>query len=223
MSSLAVKTGTATFGPIVTGGDVEQWTLDLLHTWLSTYLAETERQHGYTGHDLPRPRGWALGPSFDKWPEDQLPGVLVSSRGTLDPPRRHGDGMFSARWAIEPGVVCTARTQNEAHALAALYGAAVRLLLIQRPSLGGHAAGVAWLGESYDDLGYDDTRSLYAVKELFAVQVDEVAYSDAGPASPEAPLTPDDTAPWPADKEVSTVIVAVDNTTPDQPLPQEEP
>ena len=218
-----IVTGTATFGPIVTAGDVEGWTLDLLQRWFSTYLAEVERQHGYSGHDLPRPKGWALGPSFDKWPEDQVPGVLVSSRGTLDPPRRHGDGAFTARWGIEPGVVCSARTQNEAHQLAALYGAAVRWLMIQRPSLDGYAAGTAWLGESYDDLGYDDSRSLYAVRELFAVQVDEVAYSDAGPVTPDAPLTPDDTLPWPPWQEVATVEIKVDNTPADQPLPEEEP
>lgn len=210
------------FGPIVSGGDVERWTLELLHTWFSTYLAEVERQHGYTGKDLPRPRGWALGPSFDKWPEDQLPGVLVSSRGTLDPPRRSGDGSFRARWAIEPGVVCSARTQAEAHDLACLYGAAVRDLLIQRPSLDGKAIGTVWLGENYDDLGYDDSRSLYACKELFAIEVDEVAYGDAGPVTPDDPLSPDDTVPWPPWQEVTTYEIEVGNTAADQPLPTNE-
>ena len=33
------------FGPIVTGGDVESWVMDLLRKWLSTYIAEVERQH----------------------------------------------------------------------------------------------------------------------------------------------------------------------------------
>lgn len=208
------------FGPLVSGGDVEQWTLDLLQRWISTYLAEVERQHGYTGSDLPRPKGWAFGPSFDKWPEDQVPGVLVSSRGTLDPPRRYGDGAYSARWGIEPGVVCSARTQNEAHALAQLYGLAVRALLKQRPSLDGHAAGTVWLGESYDDLGYDDSRSLYAVRELFAVQVDEVGYDNAGPTLPDAPLAPDDTLPWPPWQEVETYEIDVEHV---DSLPEEEP
>lgn len=220
MSGLA--TGTAVFGPIVTGGDVEGWTLDLLQTWLSTYLAEVERQHGYSGHDLPRPKGWALGPTFDKWPEDQLPGVLIASRGVPVPPLRDGDGSYRARWLVEPGVVCSARTQAESHTLAMLYGAAVRALMVQRPSLGGHAEAVDWLGESYDDLGYDDTRSLYAVKELFAVEVVDVVFGDAGPTSPEVPFSPDDTLPWPPDQTVETYEIEVDHVSVDQPLPRED-
>jgi hypothetical protein len=217
-----IATGTATFGPIVSGGDVETWVLDELQIWLSTYLAEVERQHGYSGHDLPRPRAWALGPSFDKWPEDQLPGVLVSSRGVPAPPQKDGEGYVRARWLVEPGVVCSARTQAESHALAMLYGAALRWTLTQRPSVGGHAEASDWLGESYDDLGYDDSRSLYAVRETFAVEVVDVMLGDAGPTAPEVPFTPDDTLPWPPDQEVATVVFELDNVSVDQPLPQEE-
>lgn len=218
----AIATGTATFGPIVTGGDVETWVRDLLRTWFSTYLAEVERQHGYSGHDLPRPRGYAIGPSWDKWPEDQIPGVLVSSRGVPAPPQKDGEGYYRARWLIEPGVLCSARTQDETHALAMLYGAALRWLVTHRPSLGGHAEASDWLGESYDDLGYDDTRSLYAVRETFAVEVVDVMLGDAGPTSVEVPLEPDDTVPWPPDVDVATVELELDNVVANQPLPEEE-
>lgn len=208
------------FGPIVTGGDVEGWLLALLQKWFSTYLSELERNHGLAACTLPRPLSYELGPSFDKWPEDQVPAVLVSSRGTLDQPRRYGDGSYRARWALEPGVVCSARTQAEAHNLATLYGAAIRALLKQKPSLEGHANGVVWLGESYDDLGYDDSRSLYTVKELFAVEVEEVSYDGAGPTAPDPGDPCADWPPWP---EVQTVEIDVDNVTVDQPLPEEEP
>lgn len=209
------------FGPIVTGGDVEQWTLQLLHTWFSTYLAETERQHGYTAGQLPRPRGWAIGPSFDKWPEDQVPGVLVSSRGVPTPPIKDGDHFYRAHWLVEPGVVCSARTQAESHALAMLYGAAIRDLIIQRPSLDGHAEAADWIGESYDDLGYDDTRSLYAARLTFSIEVMDVAQGNAGPTLPDVPLTPDDTLPWPPWQTVQTHDIVVENTPADQPLPEE--
>ena len=220
--SFAIATGTATFGPIVTGGDVEGWVLDELKTWFSTYLAEVERRNGYSGHDLPRPLGWAIGPSFDKWPEDQLPGVLVSSKGVPTPPLKDGEGYYRARWLVEPGVVCSARTQAETHAAAMLYGAALRWLIAQRPSLGGHAEASDWLGESYDDLGYDDSRSLYAVRESFALEVVDVMLAKAGPTAPEVPFAPDDTLPWPPDVEVETVELELGNVTVDQSLPEEE-
>jgi hypothetical protein len=216
-----IQTGTATFGPIVAGGDVEGWLLDELQTWFSTYLAEVERRHGYSGHDLPRPRSYAIGPSFDKWPEDQLPGILVSSRGVPAPPLKDGEGNYRARWLIEPGVVCSARTQAETHALAMLYGAALRWLVAQRPSLGGNAEASDWIGESYDDLGYDDTRSLYAVRESFLIEVVDVMLTDAGPTSVEVPFSPDDTLPWPPDVEAETVEIELDNVEVTQPLPEE--
>jgi hypothetical protein len=204
------------FGPGIAGSDVEGWTLALLRRWFSTYLAEVERQHSLVAGELPRPKGWALGPSFDKWPEDQVPGVLVGSTGIVQTPQRGGDGGYSVRFQIDVGVVCSARTQAESHQLAMLYGLAVRWLVIQRPNLDAGAQGVDWLGESYTDLGYDDTRSLYASRDLFAVQVDNVTYGNAGPTAPDAPLTPD-TDPWADWPTVETVEVEVDR----QPDPEE--
>ena len=210
------------FGPIVTGGDVETWAMNLLRKWFSTYLAEVERQHGYSGHDLPRPKGWAIGPTWDKWPEDQLPAVIVSSRGVPVPPAKNGDRGYRARWLLDPGVICSARTQAETHALAMLYGAAVRALVIQRPSLDGHAEAADWIAESYDDLGYDDTRSLYAVRQTFSVEVLDVTFGNAGPTEPDVPLEPDDTLPWPPWQEVATVAITVEQNTVDNPLPEED-
>jgi hypothetical protein len=118
------------------------------------------------------------------------------------------------RWTIEPGVVCSARTQAESHQLAQLYGAAIHTLILQRPSLDGHANGVVWLGESYSDLGYDDTRSLYACRCLFTVEVSNVVYSNAGPTLPDVPLDPD-TDPWPDWPVAETVEVEVDQFSDD--------
>src|SRR5215831_14296205 len=103
------------FGRIVTGWDVEQWVLDVLKRWSRTYLSEVERQHGYVACTHPAVRGWAYGPTFDKWPEDQLPGVLVVCPGIAPPPRRDGEGIFSARWNVQIGVCCTASTQAKSH------------------------------------------------------------------------------------------------------------
>jgi len=211
------------FGRIITGGDVERWALALTRKWFSTYLAESERQHGIVAGTLPRPRAIVLGPSFDKWPEDQVPAVIVTSPGTADLPWRDGDGLYRARWTLEPGVLCSARTQAESHDLAALYGGALELLFLQRPSLDGYANGVAWLGIRYDDLGYDDTRSLYAARVQLVVEVADVAQSLAGPTTPDEPLDPD-TDPWPAWPLVQTVELDVEKVAElSNPLPEEVP
>ena len=215
-----VETSTI-FGRIVSGYDVEQWVLALLKRWSSTYLSEVERQHGYSAGTLQRVRGWVLAPSFEKWPEDQIPGVLVVSPGLVPPPTRDGDGNYRARWRVDLGCLCSARTQQQSHEQAQLFLAAHKAIVAQRPSLEGHADGVTWLDESYSVLDYDDTRSLYAGYATLTVEVDDVLTTLAGPVTPDDPL-PLDTDPWPLWPEAVTVDVDVDNVPVDQPLPTKE-
>ena len=210
------------FGPIVTGGDVEDWVFALLARWFGTYLAELERQHGLAAGDLARPRSWVTTNSLDNWPEDQLPSVLVISTGLAGQPAPAGDGLVRARWLVGLACICSARTQAETHRQAMLYVAAARTLLLQRQSLEGHAAGVDWLEERYDELAYDDRRSLAAGQAIFAIDVDGVVSVDGGPITPDDPLDPE-TTPWPLWPTVETHDVDVSNVTVDQSLQEEEP
>jgi len=184
------------FERIVTGHDVEQWVIETLHRWSSTYLAEIERQHGYEAGAISRVKGWAIGASFDKWPEDQLPAVLVISPGIVPPPMKEGSGSYRARWRVDVGVICSANTQEKSHEQAMLFVAAHKAIVVQRPSLEGRAAGAVWLDESYDALDYDDTRSLYGATVSFAIDVENVLTTLAGPIDVDDPRDPD-TDEWP--------------------------
>ncbi len=201
---------TSIFGRIVAGADVETWCIDLAQRWFSTYLAEVERQHNIVAGTIARPRVYVRTTSFDKWPEDQLPALMLVAQGILTPPVKHGDGTYTARWLMGLAAVCSARTQQESHDLASLYMAALRNLFIQRPSLDGHANGVDWVDERNDDLEYDDQRSLSSGRAQFLVQVENVSVADAGPVTPDKPLTPD-TDPWPGWPTVQTVDVELIN------------
>jgi len=196
------------FGPIVSGGDVEQWCLEVLEKWSGTYLAELERIHGLTAGELQRPRRFLVGQTLDKWPEDQVPAVVLVSAGLAEPPKRRGDGTYDARWLMGLGCVCSARTEEKTHALAQIQLAAHRQILLQRPSLEGRAAGMTWLDDDYAQLPYDDNRSLGAAMAFFTVQVNGVGQTGAGPVTPADPLSPD-TDPWPAWPEVDTVQIDV--------------
>lgn len=214
MSVIPQESPPSIFGPIVTGYDVEGWVVDQLKAWSSTYLAEVERQHGIEACSLQRVRGWSLAPTFDKWPEDQLPGVLVVCRGLVPPPLKSGDGKYRAKWAVDVGVICSARTQADSHSLAMLFLAAHAEIVIGKPSLGGHATGVAWLDEQYDQLVYDDTRSLYTGTATFAIEVPDVRTAATGPTQPDPPEDP--CADWPPWPEVETVEIEIDK----EPLPE---
>jgi hypothetical protein len=192
------------FERIVTGEDVEQWCLETLKLWSGTYISEVERQHGIAAGTLQRMRAWLTGPSFDKWPEDQLPAVILQSVGTAERPLRDGEGRYRARWLMQLDCVCSARTQALTHSQSMLYAAAHRALLLQRPSLEGRAAGISWVGDDYTQLPYDDIRTIAAAQGTFEVEVEDVVTTLAGPTTPDRPLTPD-TEPWPDRPTVQTV------------------
>lgn len=193
------------FGRIVTGADVEDWTMDLMKRWFSTYLSEIERQHDVVAGTWQRPRAWVLAPSLDKWPEDQLPAVLLVSVGVEPRPPMRGDGRYRARFTMGAACVCSARTQEDSHRMSMMYVAALRALLIQRPSLDGHAAGVELLDENYDWLEYDDIRTLASGQAIFSVEVEDVTTARAGPTTADVP----DDDPWPDDPTADLVEVLV--------------
>ena len=209
------------FERIVTGWDVEQWVMNHLKKWFSTYLSEVERQHGVAAGTLERPRGWVIAPSFDKWPEDQLPAVVVISIGLADVPRKGGDGKYRARWDIVCGSAFSARTQAESRLGSMFYVSALGTLLGQKPALEVGALAVDWLDEDYTILEFSDERTLSAGAARFQVEFDDVRTTKAGPANPDAPLPgtgptdPLDTLPYPLWANIGTVEIHVDKKVDD--------
>lgn len=198
------------FGRIVTATDVEQWCLDLIGKWFGTYLSEVERQHGLAAGTWQRPRGLFAVPSFDKWPEDQLPAILCVSFGIAEPPRMHGDGSYDALWQMGIGCICSASTQTLSHEMAADYGAALYDLFVQRQSLDEKAEGTRWQGFTLEEmLEFDDRRSLSAGTAVFQVEVHNVASARMGPTTPDVPLVPD-TDPWDDRPAVQTVETEIE-------------
>lgn len=203
------------FDRILTTDQVEAQAIGVLKAWIPTYLAELERQTSREPGSLPVPRAWTTATSFDKWPEDQLPAVLVISPGILDPPDAEGNGSYRVRFSLGIGVIVSAATMEQTAALAKTYIAALRAIMIQRPSLGGFAEGVTWLDENYDDIPFDDFRSLGAGQAIFAVEVRNVTSRNAGPLTPddggdgETIPTPPQVEPYPEWPLVTDADVAI--------------
>lgn len=186
------------FGNILTNDEVEQAVLDTIKEWDSTYLAEIERQKGYSAGDLPRPKSYVVASEFDGLPGDeQLPMVIVIAPGLQDPPAKDGRQRHRAEWQIAVVVLVSVRRNptNTPRKIAGLYGAAVRSLLVQRRSLEGRASGTRWIDETYQDVSTEDSRSLGACRVVFGVEFDDVVTGDSGPNSPAPQLDP--LAPYP--------------------------
>jgi hypothetical protein len=194
------------FRQIITRQDVEQAALDTLQIWIDTYLAEVERQKGITVRSLPRPRSWTRRNEFERWPEDQIPAIIVVSPGLSDPPMGTGNGAFRADWDLGIAVVAEGQQTNSTRDLVGYYTAAIRALIIQRPSLGGFAMGVIWTGERYDDISDTEIgRTMASGQVLFQVTVEGIVSTKAGPVTPDTPpVDPPDTSPtWPIATQVS--------------------
>lgn len=201
---------TSAVGPIITGRDVELAALSVLKRWSGFYLAEAERQTGRDPGSLPRIRSWTTAPDFEKWPEDQLPAVLLISPGLVEVPRPDGQGLYRAQFSLGIAVIVSSALIDMTAELGKLYCAVHRLCILQHQSLEGFAAGVTWLDENYDDLPSIDDRSLGAGKAIFSVEVHNISRRWNGPPTPpedvSEPPTPD-TDPIPPDPTVERVVV----------------
>jgi len=190
-----IVTEPSIFGRIVTGNDVEGWLLACLKKWSGTYIAELERQHGLTAGELARVRAWRTSQSYDKWPEDQLPCVIVRSVGIGTVPSTDGAGWHSAEYVMQLDNVVSARTEEQSHKLAMLYAAAHGALVLQRPSLDGQADGVRWLADDYTQQAFESRRTLACATTVIQVKVENVVNSRSGPTTPNDPLAVE-TDPW---------------------------
>ena len=155
-------------------------------TWLADSLKVQELRRGYETGSLPipgAPQVWPDDVPEDRWPEHQLPAIGIGSPGTVGEPEKDGNGYFRATWNIGIGITVSAATPAATHKLAKVYGAAIRMCLLQHRSLGGFAVGLDWGGETYTALGVANSRSQAIAVNSFMVTVGEVISVNYGPVT----------------------------------------
>jgi hypothetical protein len=199
----------------------------MVRVWARDYLAEMQRQRGLDDVEaMPPFRSIVVAGAPEKWPEDQLPALLVSSPGLAETSTRrgievHGDGGYVARWRVECVSEVSARGNRQAIRLARLYAAAVRALVIQQalrttrdvepplPSL----RRVDWVGESYTLRGSDVDRTRCAGLVAFNVEVADVLSRGIGPREPMySPTEPGEVPPEMLMVDVESTHVDVTKT-----------
>jgi hypothetical protein len=200
------------FLPIKDGSQLESAVMEHLAAWMPVYLRELEVQRGWPDDQhLPNIRSYVTFSNFDHFDEQQLPSAVVSSPGLSAPPRMEGSGTYTAIWSVNVTVIVSAKDQVSTNTLAKMYAAAVRGVMVQKPSLGGFSVGVVWKNESYTDLGSSDGERTFAVGSgQFDVTVDEVINKMGGPrtypsADPPDPATQPGSQ-WPDAQEVDVDV-----------------
>lgn len=208
----------STFGPLTPSTAVERAVTATLKKWIVTYLAEVERQEGLDPRAVPQPVGWATfadDATARKWPETQMPAIVVMCPGQTEPPRADGDGTYTTRWAVVVAAICRGRPGiaggvEEARHVAQMYATAISGCLLAKGSLGGFAEGVDWEDESNDEVAHEKVRTLAASRSVFTVEVDGMRRRGGGPLEPpEDPYAAP--AEWPP---VTSVEVETDRLPP---------
>lgn len=201
------------FERIVTPEDVEGAMRATIAEWAPDYFAELERNAGYAPGEVARPAGVITTREFAKWPEDQLPLILVMSGGTIGKPVRRARGTYEAAWAVTVAAIVSDVDQGESRRLMAVYAGAIRAMVLQHKMLksslheDGFATFLAWEGETYSDIDFVDSRNLDSCRVNFSVGVEQVVTEQAGPREPsEDPL--EDPGEWPGVSEVDINVEA---------------
>lgn len=205
------------YGRILSAVDVEQALKARVDARLGVYLDEVERQHGLAPGTVERPRAFVV---TERFPEDQLPAIIVGSPGTTDLPEPDGRGCYMVRFEVT--LTIAAAAGNGVLELVKLYAAALRALALQQPSA--LFMGVDWIRERYPRPELVGGRSFYTAEVELEVQVPEVVDRHAGP--PDDPGWPEPTPGDPASPEwpvSETADVELDKVAIGDPVQSEAP
>jgi len=169
---------------VVSAFEVEYTLAATVKRWMAFYLAEMEAQRALKEGGLPELRSIVTSADGTRFPEEQLPALIISSTGLDDPPDVRADGLYTARWRVDCRVVVSSQGNRQARRLAALYAAMVRALIIQRASQ--EAEGqlhlhVDWRGENYTARFLEDERTRAEAVVALRVQVAEATWRFGGP------------------------------------------
>lgn len=153
---------------------------------------------------LATPKSYATVSEYDRFPEQQLPAIIVAAPGMIERPAKTGDGYLRGIWTIEVSATVSANDGKSTRQLAQLYLAAIQGAILQRRSLGDPFSAADLTMVEYADIPNDRRRSIIAAVSAFEVSVHQMISTHQGPTSPEPPDPIPDT--WPTISEINVSI-----------------
>lgn len=195
------------FGDIWDPSLLEDDCTAFLKKWFRTYAAEISEQRGHGRDRYKVPAYWTTTPALtpDAIKQVRYPAVLVVSTGVTGIPRRDGRGKYEATYALGITILSTANEDVAAGRMAKRYGAAIRSILLQKPSMDtDYITEVAWVDERFTDFIGSEKQAVGSATEIFNVTVKEILNAKTAPPGPD-PLPEPATAPGQTYGEVQTV------------------
>jgi hypothetical protein len=219
-------------GPLVSSWAFEKSAQQLLvrdANRVGLYLDELARQMGDLREDgnpirMERPLSVLVRETASRFPESQLPGVILECPGTIGDPIRDGAGMYSAEWAMNVIAVTQGTDIDVTRSLACdLCTAATAVLLHGLVQVDDRIVDVRWSGEDSIELDGEeqDQRSRSVVGRGLVILVQDLVCDFSGlPAGWDEPDPPMDGSPPLDAGDLETVLSAeVESAVPtDEPV-----
>lgn len=205
----------STFGTWTSPRHVEQAIIEHCVKWGETFIAEAERQFGIDPRSIPVPEEGqytTVRDTFEKWPEDQTPCVLVISPGVSGTGRMEADRTITGAVGIALGVLATSAFQGAGAETAQIIGVALRQLLLSTVPIEGLqlAEPAELVQEGYGDIPASGDRTMGSSRLGFVFHVKNWAAFGGGPLDRTTP--PDDPyAPPPDAPRVESVFSQVNS------------
>ncbi len=178
------------FKDIISSDELDVQINATLSMWMDTYLAELDRQRGFST-PIPGIRSYVTLQDFRHDPENQTPAVVVVNAGTTGRPQKTGEGWYRSTFLVAVAVITSTKDQASTRRMSQVYGAAVRAIMLQKKAGANMVSDVAWLGEANDQIDRDAGDQLAACTNSFELMVDGIVKErGAGPAAPST-ATPD--------------------------------
>jgi hypothetical protein len=124
----------AEFGPLVIPTDVDEAVIELVATWLNTYLSQAELERGLPNGHLARPRRSNITNVLTtaEWMDNALPAVVVTTANTTATPIVTARRDCFAFWRVTVQCVVRGKTMPLTKQIASLYEGSVRRLMLQQ-------------------------------------------------------------------------------------------
>lgn len=197
------------FGTIFISSQFDDSLGEFLASWLDTYLSAVEHRLDIATRSIGRPQSFNFVFDVnDKWPEDQLPTILVGSAGFAGAPDRHAGGVYSGWWNWQVEAIVTGSDYNETRLLTQAYAAAIRALVLQQGEEQEVIGSTIPLGEDLTYLAGERSRTLGVASLSFSSFIEAVIDESQGPEAPDDPEVDPTFPDWPT---VTSVFVDVDS------------
>jgi hypothetical protein len=182
-------------GRLTSGLNVERAALVILKQRLETYLGEAAAQAAVKPAEvatIQKVESWSVISEYERWPEANLPAVIIAAPGIRGEPEKNGDGSYNVTWTLGVTVVVAGATPPKARKYAQIYAAAVRGAVLQARTLGDGLKVADWIDEVYETTKREERRTVVAGTVVFAVNQRDVVNWRSGPGADWPDEIPED-------------------------------